>query len=318
MNILLAVSNESDAWVQQTAAALRREMPEREVVFPGEPFDRRMISYVAAWRHKPGSIANLPTLEAIFSLGAGVDSLWQDERLPADVAVYRVAQNDLTFRMSEYVLLHCLLHLRDQRRYDHQQRDRNWNVGRVAPLAGDVRVGIMGMGVLGCDAAKKLTAIGFDVSGWARTAKSDAPVPVFAGAEQFDAFLARTDILVALLPLTDATRGILNMTLFEKLARDGRLGAPVLINAGRGGLQVEADILNALDMGLLKAVTLDVFETEPLSQNSPLWTHPAVTVTPHNAASSDPVATAHYIAHQIRRIEAGEEAPGRVNRQAGY
>jgi glyoxylate/hydroxypyruvate reductase A len=132
------------------------------------------------------------------------------------------------------------------------------------------------------------------------------------------AFLARTDILVCLLPLTEETRGFLNRGLFGRLARDGRLGGPVLINAGRGGQQVEADILACLDDGTLHAATLDVFETEPLPADSALWAHPAVTVTPHNAAMSDPETIGRLVAEQIRRFEAGEPLRDVVDRRLGY
>jgi glyoxylate/hydroxypyruvate reductase A len=181
-----------------------------------------------------------------------------------------------------------------------------------------VRVGVLGLGVLGRDAAAKLAAMGFDVAGWSRTPKPDAGVPAFHGEEGLGAFLARTDILVCLLPLTDETRGFLNRGLFGRLARDGRLGGPVLINAGRGGQQVEADILACLDDGTLHAATLDVFETEPLPADSALWAHPAVTVTPHNAAMSDPETIGRLVAEQIRRFEAGEPLRDVVDRRLGY
>ena len=200
----------------------------------------------------------------------------------------RVVDEDLTNRMSEYVVLHCLMHLRAQRRHDEQQRRKIWFDDRFQPGAHEVRVGIMGLGVLGQDAARKLRAIGFDVAGWSRSPREIEGMPTFSGEAGLAPFLARTDILVCLLPLTQATRGILGRALFERLARDGRLGGPILVNAGRGGLQVEADILAALDDGTLKAATLDVFEMEPLPPESPLWSHPAVTVTPHNAAMSNP------------------------------
>jgi glyoxylate/hydroxypyruvate reductase len=176
----------------------------------------------------------------------------------------------------------------------------------------------MGFGVLGQDAARKLKMMGFDVAGWSRSPKTVDGFRVFAGEEGLESFLARTDILVSLLPLTADTRGILNRRLFGRLARDGRLGGPVLINAGRGGSQVEADIVACLDDGTLKAATLDVFETEPLPQDSPLWTHPRVTVTPHNSAVSDPEMTARYIADQIRRHEAGAPFENVVDRARGY
>jgi glyoxylate/hydroxypyruvate reductase A len=176
---------------------------------------------------------------------------------------------------------------------------------------------MFGFGVLGQDAALKLKAMGFEVAGYSRSAKKVDGFRVYAGGE-LDDFLARTDILVSLVPLTPDTRGILGRTLFRKLARDGPLGGPVLINAGRGGLQVEADILACLDDGTLKAAVLDVFETEPLTAESPLWTHPAVTISPHNAAVSEPEATATYIVEQIRRYERGEPLRNVVDRMRGY
>jgi len=313
MTLLVAVTWDPAPWVER----FRRLLPGREVVVVGDSFDRKSIRYVATWGPQPGVLADLPNLQVLFSLGAGVDHLMRYPDLP-DVPIVRVAQDDLTHRMSEYIVLHCLMHLRDQRRYDEQQRQKLWRDDRSPPAAHHVRVGVMGVGVLGEDAARKLQIMGFDVAGWSRSPKAVERLHVYAGQDGLETFLARTDILVCLLPLTPETRGILNRELFAKLARNGRLGGPVLINAGRGGLQVEADILACLEDGTLKAATLDVFETEPLPQDSPLWTHPAVTVTPHNAATSDPEATARYIAEQIRRFEAGEPLAAIVDRKRGY
>jgi glyoxylate/hydroxypyruvate reductase A len=295
----------------------RRFLPEKRIVAHGEPYDPAEILYAASWKHTPVSLSGLPNLRAIFSLGAGVDHLIGDPALP-DAPIIRVVDQDLTERMSEYVVLHCLIHLRRQEQYDAQQRDRVWYDERDQPAARDLRVGLMGLGVLGSDAARKLIVMGFDVAGWSRRPKEVAGVRSFAGEGELDAFLARTDILVCLLPFTPGTRGILNRSLFERLARDGRLGGPILINAGRGGLQVEADILSCLEDGTLKAATLDVFETEPLPESSPLWTHPGATITPHNAATSDPDAIAAAIAAQIRRHEAGEPWRDVVDPQVGY
>ena len=314
MSLLVAMKDwDTSHWM----ARFRNVLPDRKIVTLDEPFDRRNVHYVASWKHPPGSLAGLPNLAAIFSLGAGVDHVMSDPRLP-EVPIVRVVDDDLTQRMSEYVVMHCLMHLRQTQRYAAQQRELVWRDDRDQPAAGDVRVGIMGLGVLGGDAARKLKAIGFDVAGWSRSPRMLEGVATFAGDDGMEPFLARTDILVSLLPLTPATRGVLNKRLFAKLARDGRLGGPVLINAGRGGLQVEADILAALDDGMLKAATLDVFETEPLPAESPLWRHPAVTITPHNAAISEPNAICARIADQIRRFEAGEPLDNVVDREVGY
>ena len=135
---------------------------------------------------------------------------------------------------------------------------------------------------------------------------------------QFDTFLAPTDILVCLLPLTPDTRGMLNRDVFTKLNHNSPLGAPVLINAGRGGLQNEAAILACLDDGTLGGVSLDVFVQEPLPADSPFWTHPKVVLTPHNAADTDPDAISVYVAEQIARHERGEPLQNVVDRRLGY
>jgi glyoxylate/hydroxypyruvate reductase A len=314
MSLLVAITGwDPQPWIER----FRQVLPEYEIVALGEPFDRRAVHYAVSWKHPPGSLAGLPNLEAVFSLGAGVDPLMADARLP-DVPLMRVVDPDLTSRMSEYVVLHCLSILRQQARYVAQQKAGVWEDDRFQPAAREVRVGIMGLGVLGQDAGRKLAMMGFDVAGWSRTAKQVEGLRSFAGEDGLDAFLARTDILVALVPLTPVTRGILARPLFARLARDGRIGGPWLINVGRGGLQVETDILACLDDGTMAGAVLDVFETEPLPPESPLWTHPKVTVTPHNSAISSPEAIVALVAQQIRAHEAGEPFRFVVDRAQGY
>ncbi len=314
MSLLLAMTG----WhVEDWRARFQALLPEMPIVVLGEPFDRRAVHYVASWKHPAGSLTGLPNLAAIFSLGAGVDFLFADDKLP-EVPIARVVDPDLTTRMSEYVVLHCLMYLRQHHRYMRQQQAKLWEDDRNQPAARSVRVGIMGLGELGLDAAAKLKLIGFDVAGWSRSPKSAEGLQTFSGEDGLKAFLARTDILVSLVPLTPQTRGILNAELFAGLARDGRLGGPFLINPGRGGLQVADDIVAALDAGTLKGATLDVFETEPLPVESPLWSHPGVTITPHNAAMSEPEAIASLVAAQIRRLEAGEPLLHAVDPARGY
>jgi glyoxylate/hydroxypyruvate reductase A len=313
VTLLVALTWDPKPWVER----FRNHLAGRNIVVLGEDFDRTSVRYVATWGPKPGSLSDLPSLEAIFSLGAGVDHLMGYPGLP-DVPIVRVSQDDLTHRMSEYVVMHSLIYLREQRRFDEDQRAKKWDPDRAPPIASSVRVGVMGFGALGQDAANKLKIMGFDVAGWSRTPKAVDGFEIFSGEAGLGPFLARTDILVSLLPLTPETRGILNRDLFKKLARDGRLGGPFLINAGRGGSQVEADILACLDDGTLSGATLDVFEIEPLPQESRLWTHPRVTVTPHNSATSDPEMTARYIARQIHRHEAGEPFQNVVDVARGY
>jgi glyoxylate/hydroxypyruvate reductase A len=279
----------------------------------GDPAD---IAYAAAWLPPPGAFAPFKNLRAIFSLGAGVDALLGDASLP-QVPVIRVVDPDLTRRMTEYVTLHVLLHHRRQRLYDDQQRRRVWHE-HDQPPAGAVNVGLMGLGVLGQDAAQVLVRLGFRVAGWSRMPRTLPGVETFHGAAGLDAFLGRTEILVCLLPHTPATTGLINLALLRKLKRDGALGGAYLINAGRGKLQVDADILAALDEGSLAGATLDVFPTEPLPGESPLWSHPGVTITPHNSAASVPEEVVAYIVNQIRRHEAGQPLDNVIDRHRGY
>ena len=302
-----------EGWRKRLAAAL----PDRPVHVLGESFDKSSIAYAVTWWHPKGSLSDLPNLKAIFSLGAGVDHVFVDPDLPK-VPVARVVDPDLTQRMTEWTVLQVLLHHRQQRLYDRQQQEKLWQEDHEQPAAKDVRVGVMGMGELGADAAQKLKFLGFDVAGWSTTRKSFPGIRSFAGAGERDAFLGRTDILVVLMPHTPATHGIINADLLAKLAKDGRLGGPFLVNAGRGGLQNEADILKALNAGTLKGASLDVFETEPLPADSPLWTHPKVYVSPHNAAISDHDAISIFIARQIERLEAGGKLEHVVSRDKGY
>lgn len=288
-------------WIE----AFARRLPDCEVVALGRHGDPDSVDYVASWKHPPGALAPFRRLKALFSLGAGVDFLFGDPALPAGVPIVRVVDRDLTERMSEWVVLQVLMQHRQVERYRRQQAESLWDDDPDQPAAAAVPVGVMGLGVLGLDAARKLKMMGFDVAGWSRTPKADIGLPTFHGAEGLDAFLRRTHILVVLLPLTPETRGIIDLGLLSRLARHPALGAPVLVNAGRGRLQVEADIVAALDRGLLRAAALDVFETEPLPVASPLWRHPAVIVTPHNAAISEPAAITAYIAEEIAALESG-------------
>jgi glyoxylate/hydroxypyruvate reductase len=311
--LFVAPSWDEAPWRKRFAALL----PDHAFFTPGTLADRAAVRYAAVWRPPHGLLAELPRLEAIFSLGAGVDHILSDPDLP-DLPIARIVDPDLTARMSEWVVLHCLMHLRQTRRYERQQRERIWDDDDDQPAAADLRVGVLGLGELGRDAAGKLAALGFRVAAWSASAKTAPGIACFHGTAGLDAMLARSDILVCLLPLTAATRGILNASLFAKLPRDGRLGGPILLNAGRGGLQVEADILAALDSGALKAASLDVFETEPLPQASLLWGHPTVFVSPHNAAMSHPDSVARAIAEQILAHQRGEPLRHVVDRARGY
>ena len=286
------------------------------LLLPDVAFDPAEVHYAAVWKPHPGELAAFPNLRVIFNLGAGVDALMADKSLP-DVPLVRVAVSDLTQRMTEYVVLHVLMHHRQELYLRDSQREKRW-APKTQWAAGAITVGIMGLGTLGADAAEVLRRIGFRVVGWSRSPKQIDGVECFHGEPHLKPFLRQTDILVCLLPLTPQTRHVLNRGLFAKLNRSSPMGAPVLINAGRGGLQNEADILQCLDDGTLGAASLDVYATEPLPPESPFWSHPKVVLTPHNAADTDADEISKYVAQQIERFEAGGALENIVDRKRGY
>lgn len=312
--LLIAINGwEVAPWI----ARFRARGTDREIrVWPDEIGDPADIAYAAAWKPPHGLLAGFPNLKAIFSLGAGVDHLTGDPALP-DVPVVRIVDRDLTQRMTEYVVMHTLMFHRRQRLYDRQQRDKIWFEHPQA-AAKAVAVGVMGLGELGRDAVSALSHIGFNVAGWSRTPRQIPGVETFHGDTGLDAFLARTEILVVLLPHTPATEGILKLDLFRKLKRDGAARGAYLINAGRGKLQIDADILAALDQGVLAGAALDVFPVEPLPLSSALWLHPKVSITPHSAAVSDPNALVDNVMRQIENFETGQPLENVIDRKAGY
>jgi glyoxylate/hydroxypyruvate reductase A len=316
--LVLAIQGGSDNWSpQRWRARFNAACGGRDVVLlPDQAVEPDDVRYAAVWKPPVGALAAFRNLRVIFNLGAGVDALMVDRSLPP-VPIVRVAVDDLTGRMTEYVVLHVLMHHRQQPELRDNQSRQVWRP-KSQWAAGAVTVGIMGLGTLGRDAAQVLQRIGFGVVGWSASPKTIDGIECFAGGDGLAPFLRRSNILVCLLPLTPDTRHILNRAVFEQLDRSSPLGAPVLINAGRGGLQVEADIVDCLNDGTLGAATLDVFETEPLPAHSPLWSHPKLIVTPHNAADTDPDAISVYVADQIKRFEAGEPLQNVVDAARGY
>lgn len=292
--------------------AIRARMPELEIRVWPDIGDPAGIDYALAWKPPAGLLAGLPNLKGVSSIGAGVEHLLNDPTLPAMLPVARIVDGRLVGGMTEYVLLHVLRHHRKLDLLMANQRAGRW---QWIPPADTLRttVGVMGLGVLGGAAAVALADLGFRVIGWSTSAKDLRGVESFAGDQQRDAFLSLSQILVCLLPLTPATRGILNRDTLRRLP----YGAYV-INAGRGGQLVEEDLLGLLESGHLSGATLDVFQREPLPAGHPFWSHPRVTVTPHNAADSIPESIAPQIVENVRRARAGQPLINLVDRAKGY
>jgi glyoxylate/hydroxypyruvate reductase A len=287
-------------------------LPDLECRDWNAPGDLASIEYAFVWAPPPGALRTFANLKCIFSIGAGVDHLLKDPDLPDGVPIVRMVEPELTQGMTEYVTMHVLRFHREGPALEAQQRDRVWHE-LITPTAPSRRVGFLGFGVLAQACARILGALGFDLACWSRTPKNMEGVASFNGPDGLDGFLARTEILVCLLPLTSATKGILNAGLFAKLPHSA-----CLINAGRGGHQVEGDILDALASGQLAGATLDVFQTEPLPTESAFWAHPKVTITPHIASVTQQKSAIGQVAMNIHRIEAGEAPLNVVDRALGY
>jgi glyoxylate/hydroxypyruvate reductase A len=214
--------------------------------------------------------------------------------------------------MVEYVTLAVLALHRDLFDYLASQEARTWRPLEVPPASAR-RIGVMGMGVLGQAVLKRLATFGFQLRGWNRSPREISGVTCFAGAEAFRPFLAECDMLVCLLPLTPATRGVLNAELFAALPR----GA-ALINVGRGGHVDQPALLAALDSGQLSRAILDVVDPEPLPAEHPLWTHPRIVLTPHVASMTQPETAAPVLLENLRRHQRGEPMHGVIDRSRGY
>ncbi|MGI9523135.1 MAG: 2-hydroxyacid dehydrogenase [Hyphomicrobiaceae bacterium] len=304
---------------QEFYDAARRLSPERDIQLWPECNAPGEIEHALAWHPPKGILKTFANLQSIVSVGAGVDHLFEDKDLPK-VPIVRYVDPDLTGRMSEYIALHTLYHARRMMDYQSQQRRALWHY-LPEPAAEEVRVGIMGLGVLGLAAAKVLSTLGYQVRGWSRSLKHIEGIRCFAGQAELEPFLAETDILCVLLPLTPDTQGILNRDLFQKLSTQGRsrrLPGPAIVNAGRGKLQNEVDILDALEAGEIYSASLDVFENEPLSPSSPLWQHPRIAITPHSAAESTTGNIVSYFLRHVSRAENNEPYENVVDRIAGY
>ena len=278
--------------------------------------DNEPADYALVW-HPPVEMLQGRKLKAVFALGAGVDSILSKlkahpEMLPESIPLYRLEDTGMGSQMQEYAVSQVLHWFRRFDDYQALQREGTWQ-----PLPDnnhdEFTIGIMGAGVLGSKVAQSLLPWGFPVRCWSRSRKAWTQVTSFAGEEELGEFLRETRVLINLLPNTAETIGIINQSLLAQLPDNS-----YVLNLARGVHVVEDDLLAALDSGKLKAAMLDVFSREPLPQESPLWHHPRVTMTPHVAAVTRPQEAISYISQTISKLECGEQVDGQVDRVRGY
>lgn len=291
-----------------------RALPDLHVaLWDDHTVEPESVHYALVWKPEPGRLARFPNLRVIISEGAGVDHITGDPLIPLHIPVTRMVTHETSARMADYVTMAAYMLLRQIPQIIEAQRQRQWANHLTGRLASDTRVGILGLGNLGAVVAQRLLANGFTVNGWSRRDKHVSGVNGFSGAQQLNAFLRSSDILVNLLPDTRETRGLINHEVLSQLPR----GAGV-INAGRGP-QLDSDaLLRALDSGQVQAAVLDVFEQEPLPKEHPLWQHPRVIITSHVASLISSQAKAQHAIAVINADRAGLPLPLLYNREQGY
>jgi glyoxylate/hydroxypyruvate reductase A len=295
-----------------TLEPAERWLPLLERALPQDRFfteARADIDIALVGRPPEGTFERLPHLKLVQSLWMGVEKLLADPELPAGVPLARMVDSGMVAAMSETVLAHVLDWHRHFWHYRQRQAGKIWKHRRQY-MAQDRSVGILGLGELGSDAARKLLALDFNVCGWSRRPKALAGVQC---ATDLDEVLTQSDAVVCLLPLTPQTQGILNKDSLAKIREGG-----CVINVARGGHVVVPDLLAALDARHLARAYLDVFDQEPLPEDSPLWTHPGVAVTPHIAALTEPRTALATIVENVERVRRGAAPRHLVDRAAGY
>ena len=290
-------------------AALRQALPHAEVSLwhSGAP----SADYAVVWAPPQAFFDEQPRLKAAFNIGAGVDALLA-LKVPAHTRLVRLDDAGMSVQMAEYVCHALIRHTREFDAYEADTRAQKWSFRKPLDRA-DFPVGVLGLGVLGARVAQAVAQFEFPVLGWSRSAKQLDGVQCFHGAQELDEFLAKTRVLVNLLPLTPETENILNRDTLAKL----QSGA-YLINVARGRHVVEEDLLALLDSGQVAGATLDVFRTEPLPAGHPFWTHPRITVTPHTSARTLRSESIAQIVAKMQAMERGEPVAGVVDLVRGY
>lgn len=293
-------------------ANLQQAMPGLDFRVDPDVGDPTEIESAMVWKAPPGELRKYPNLRMIVNIGAGVDHIVKDETLPPGIPIVRVVDPEMNRMMAQYVLLAVLRYHRDFPELEKARRERRWHYIHPRETA-TCRVGIMGLGHLGALAASELLRQGFKVSGWSRTPKAVEGVATFHGRAQLKDFLARTDILVLMMPFTPETDGIVGRDVLYALPRGARL-----INVGRGQLIDDAALVAAIRDGQIGGATLDVFRTEPLPPDHPFWGLEQVTITPHLASIAIPRSGATQIADNLRRLREGRPLLNVVDRARGY
>lgn len=311
MSILVAADFTPAEWAEWLPA-LRAALPGETLLDQREGIAPEAIDIAIVANPPAGALAGLPRLRLVQSLWAGVEKLLADPTVPPHVPLARMVDPAMNEAMAETALWAVLALQRDFFDYAVQQHEARWRQ-HAQRAAREVPVAVLGLGQMGRAVAQRLVANGYPVTGWSTTPAAIEGVRSFAGDTELAQAVAGAQVLVNLLPLTPATRGILDARLFAALPR----GASV-VNLARGAHLVEADLLAALAGGHLRRAVLDVFANEPLPPAHPFWTHPQVGVLPHVAAQTDARSASAVVAANVAALRAGRPLAHLVDRARAY
>lgn len=269
------------------------------------------IEVVIIWLVVPDYLSKLTNLKLLLSCGSGIDHFLDISSIPYHLPLIRLVDPYLRNRVANYVLQQIL------EKYfptiNHLDLIEAQKKIYEAIQKSKLHVGIMGIGLIGSNIAKKLIDYGFQVSGWVNSQKKRDISEVYIGKSELNVFVQQTNILVCQLPLTKETKGILNINLFNHLP-DGAF----LINVGRGEHLIESDLILGLKNGKLSGACLDVFQVDPLPSNHPFNTIPNIKITPHIAGYIGPETQAPYACDVIRSYIEKRKIEGIVNYKAMY
>ena len=267
------------------------------------------VTLAMVWKQKHGILSKFKNLKLIISMGAGVDNIISDKTISSKIPICRIVDKQMAFSMSNYIIMAVLNYHRNWYDYDYAQKKKHWAQFEIDER--NVNIGILGIGHLGMDVAKKLYSLDFNVIGYSKNKKS-TPFKSFYG-DSLSLFLKKINVLICTVPLTPQTKGLLNKSFFKKINNQ-----TYLINVSRGEVHVEKDIIEAINNGKLSGAFLDVFEKEPLPKDSPIWSHPKIKITPHIASLSYSDEGVRQVMENFDRLNKNKTLLNLVDRKKMY
>jgi glyoxylate/hydroxypyruvate reductase A len=298
----------AENWIKAIAA----DIPDLDMRVWPDAGNRDEVEFIIANQLPAGEFASFPNLKFVASTSAGVDRLLTDPDFPAHVPIIRSINTQRTATMCAWVCYQVIGHHRRFDRYRENQPNKIWEHQHYAP-PDEVGIGVMGLGTLGGTAARTLKGFMYDVAGWSRSPKTMDGIRCFSGADELEAFLARSDIIVSILPGTEETTDLLNRETLALLP-----AGAYIVNCGRGNLIDDDALIEAMDQGHIAGAALDVFRTEPLPADHPFWSHPKVTMTPHYSSNGGAKHGVGVVIENIRRARAGAPFEDVINKDLGY